>query len=219
MKLTFTKSVPEVPVGKYTAKFLGITLKEASGKLDEKGRPMPPAMTWDFQISEGECEGRTIDRLTGRTPTAKNGCGKMLAGITDTVLRDGDQIDLEQFIGKTYRITVEENGERTRLSDTPAPVRVWDGNGATASAAPGAGKAPPPKGPPPKPKGEPQDGSAWMLHDAATGEYVAKTAKEIREKVQAEQLNPADLWVYPNDGNDHSPVTAAEAGFKEPIPF
>lgn len=218
MKLTFTKSVPEVPVGKYTAKFLGITLKEASGKLDEKGRPMPPAMTWDFQIVGGECEGRTIDRLTGRIPTAKNGCGKMLAGVTDTVLRDGDQIDLEQFVGKSYRITVEENGERTRLSDTPAPVRIWDTNGAAPATA-NAGKSPPPKAPPAKPKGEPQDGSAWMMHDATTGEYLAKTAKEVKEHIQAGQIDPADLWVYPNDGTDHTPTTAAEAGFKEPIPF
>lgn len=126
MKMTYTKSQYEMPDGKYMAKFLGVSMKElAPGekpRLGEDGKPLPPAMTWDFEVVEGPNAGKRADKLTGRVPTAKSGCGKMLAAISDAILTDGQEIDLDLFVGKFYRITVVEN----RVSDNPAPVRVHD---------------------------------------------------------------------------------------------
>lgn len=212
MKMTFTKSQFDVPVGKYVAVFDGVTLKEPSGKLDEKGKPMPPGMTWDFTITQGEHAGKKVDRLTGRTPTPKSACGKMLAAISDEVLKDGAEIDLGQFYGKTYRITVEEgNGDRTRLSDSPAPVRMHD----TPAAPPAKG---PPK-PPAKPKAKPAADSKWMLHDPAAGEYVAKTGAEVEQFMDEHKFEAVAVFVYPDDGADHEPKTADAFGFTGHVPF
>lgn len=215
MKLTYTKSQFDVPVGKYTARFTGVTLKDPSGKLDEKGKPMPPGMTWDFTIVGGEHDGKQVDRLTGRTPTPKASCGKMLAAISDEVLKDGTEVDLGQFVGKLYRITVEEgNGDRTRLSDSPAPVRMYD------NAAAPAGKSPPkPPAPPSKPKAKPAADSRWMLHDPATGEYAAKTGAEVEKFLDEHKFEASAVWCYPDDGTEHEPKTADAFGFAGHIPF
>lgn len=214
MKMTFTKSQYDVPEGKYTARFTGVTLKDASGKLDEKGKPMPPAMTWDFVIVGGEHDGKQVDRLTGRTPTPKASCGKMLAAISDEVLKDGTEVDLGAFVGKLYRITVEaSNGDRTRLSDSPPPVRIYD----ERPASPPSGKSPPP--PPKKTVPKPAPNSKWMMHDAATGEYRAVEGSEVEDFMSKGSVLSEDLWVYPDDGKDHEPKTAKEHGFQGYIPF
>lgn len=122
VKMTFTKSAFEMPDGKYLAKFTGVTMRDATGQLDQKGQPMPPGMTWDFVIVEGDQAGKKADKLTGRQPTPKSACGKFLAAVSDTILKDGQEVDLGQFVGALYRITVMDN----RISDNPTPVRVYD---------------------------------------------------------------------------------------------
>ena len=126
MKMTYTKSAFEMPDGKYVAKFRGVTYREDrpgdKPRIGQDGNPLPPAMTWDFEIAEGPEAGKKCDKLTGRIPTPKSGCGKMLVAITDTILKDGAEVDLDQFVGKRYRITVLDN----RVSDNPAPTRLYD---------------------------------------------------------------------------------------------
>ncbi len=152
MQMTFQKSMYEMPDGKYLATFTGVTMKEPTGKLGNDGKPMGPAMTWDFQISEpGEHRGKKADKLTSRDPTPKSGCGKFLVAITDSVLKDGQTVDLTQFYGKTYRITIQEN----KISDNPAPVRVYDNATAPTGPAPATAPVSPPAaaptgGPPPR---------------------------------------------------------------------
>lgn len=135
MLMTYTKSQFEMPDGKYLAKFTGVTMRDdkpgEKPRVGNDGKPLPPAMTWDFVIVQGDHQGKKADKLTGRTPTPKSGCGKMLAAIADTVLKDGQQVDLGQFVGCLYRVTVEDN----RVSDSPAPVRVYDAS--AAQPAPG----------------------------------------------------------------------------------
>ncbi len=220
MKMTFTKSQFDVPVGKYLAQFDGVTLKEASGKLDEKGKPMPPAMTWDFTIIDGEHAGKKVDRLTGRMPTPKSACGKMLAAISDEVLRDGAEIDLGQFYGKTYRITVEEgNGDRTRLSDSPAPVRVYDTAG--AKAAPGQPSAARPRMGAAKPP-EPAPHTRWLCWDSTPdglGDWLPMTAKDFADYYQTNKVDPATIRVYPEGRSEAEAKPATEYGFPALLPY
>ncbi len=146
MKMTYQKSQFEMPDGKYAAKFLGVTMREATGMTDPKGNVLPPPMTWDFEITEaGEHKGKKADRMTGRQPTPKSACGKFLAAITDSVLRDGVEVDLQPFYGKLYRITVQEN----RVSDNPAPVLIHDGQSASVSPKAGPPSRPPSAAPAP----------------------------------------------------------------------
>lgn len=222
MKMTFTKTVPAVPVGKYTARFVGVQLKDSTGKVDEKGRPMPPPMTWNFVIVGGEHDGKEIDRLTGRLPTPKSACGKILAAIADEVLVDGAEIDLAPFVGKLYRITVEDGNSdgRTRLSDNPPPVRLYDNQPSANQSAPAAGKGPPPKkGPPPVAKPAPAPNSKWWMHDPDTGEYRQVEGSEVEDFAKAKNILAEDLWVYPDDGKEHEPKTAKDHGFTGFIPF
>lgn len=125
MKFVYTKSAFEMPDGKYLAKFLGCQMRDdkpgEKPRLGNDGNPLPPAMMWNFEIADGPERGKKSDKLTGRVPTPKSGCGKMLAAIADTILKDGQEIDIEPFIGQLYRVTILDN----RISDNPAPVRVY----------------------------------------------------------------------------------------------
>ena len=173
MKFTFTKSQFEMPDGKYLAKFLGVTLKELqpgeTPRLGMDGKPMPPAMTWDFEIIEGPTEkldpanvGKKADKLTGRIPTPRSGCGKMLAAIADTVLKDGIEVDIAHYVGKQYRITISEN----RVCENPGPVRVYDQNG--TAPAPAATAAPSTNG----------SGQRWDLSDGQN-KLADQTTEEV----------------------------------------
>lgn len=122
MDMVYTKSEFEMPDGKYLAEFLGVTMRDdppgSKPRIGQDGKPLPPAMTWDFRIVDGPEKGKRADKLTGRIPTPNSGCGKMLVCISDSVLKEGDRVNLDQFVGKIYRITIKEN----RVSDNPGPV-------------------------------------------------------------------------------------------------
>lgn len=175
MKMTFTKSAFEMPDGKYMARFVGTTLREPTGQLDQRGNPMPAGMTWDFEIVEpGENYGKKTDRLTGRQPTAKSACGKILAAITDAVLKDGQEVDLASCYGKYYRVTVVEN----RVSDSPAPVLV---SGYTPASGPVAAAAQAqtggPAAPPSAQSAAPSNRKFWFdLGGGKTEEFMEESA-------------------------------------------
>jgi hypothetical protein len=190
MKMTFTESQFEVPDGKYTAKFLGVTLREDKPgdkpRLGQDGKPLPPAMTWDFEIQDQPHMGKKVDKLTGRVPGPKNGCGKMLVAITDTILKSGAEIDTDQFIGKLYRITCQDS----RVSESPGPVLLHN-NGQTPSAP-----ALPREGPPAVEAGRAAllaAGNADELKAAWNGleGWVQKALVEVRDRQKAAIDNPA----------------------------
>jgi hypothetical protein len=102
MLLTVTSGGP--PTGSYAARFAGI--EETTH--DEFGA----GLRWKFEVTQGEQAGKVASRTTGLRPTAKNGCGKMLAGVLGRELRAGEQLDPHQFVGREYLIVVgpTENG-------------------------------------------------------------------------------------------------------------
>jgi hypothetical protein len=176
MKMTYQKNAYEMPDGKYVARFKGVTMREATGQLDQRGNPMPPGMTWDFEIVEGDQAGKKADKLTGRNPTPKSGCGKFLAAIADAVLTDGQEIDIGKFVDRIYRITIIEN----RVSDNPAPVLVHDYKPGSAPAAPSR-PAPPSKPAPPSGNGTAATNRKFWL-DCGNGqvdEFMEATAVDF----------------------------------------
>lgn len=202
MKMTFSKNAFEIPDGKYLAKFLGTTMREQTGQTDPKGRPLPPPMTWDFEVVEGDHLGKKLDRMTGRDPTPKSACGKFLAAVSDRVLKDGDEIDLNAYVGKLYRVTVQEN----RISDNPAPVRVYEDQ----PAANGGNGPPRPPGKPPAPpaKTEPK---FWVAIEEGK-DPVLMTHTEACQAVFTKGKDPATVMVC-RDGAD-TWETAQDAGIK-----
>jgi hypothetical protein len=67
-----------VPPGNYAAKFAGVE----SVTNDKYG----DGLRWKFAISQGPQSGQVASRVTGLTPSPKNGCGKMLSGLVGRAL-------------------------------------------------------------------------------------------------------------------------------------
>jgi hypothetical protein len=108
-----------IPVGSYTATFSGI---EAQPANTEKG--YGAGIRWKFAIDAGQYSGQSASRITGSSPTPKNGCGKMLGGLIGRALKEGEQIDPDSFIGKRYMLVVAASqGGGTRVEAVvPVPA-------------------------------------------------------------------------------------------------
>lgn len=212
MKMTYTKSQFEMPDGKYVAKFLGVTMREeeagAKPRLGQDGKPLPPAMTWDFEIVEGPEAGKRADKLTGRIASGKSGCAKMLAAVSDTILGDGVEVDLDRFVGKFYRITVQEN----RISDSPWPILLPpDYRPATAPNGRAAAPAAPPSGNGGTPNaGDPA--ARWDMSDGAAV-MLAQTSLEVQAFLTDGKIDAAKIRVKPAGAARELAKPANEYGF------
>jgi hypothetical protein len=96
-----TVSAGGVPVGNYTGTFAGV---EAQPENKEKG--YGAGLRWKWSIDGGPYTGQIVSRITGPTPSPKNGCGKVVAGLFGRALREGEQIDPDQCVGKRYMLVV-----------------------------------------------------------------------------------------------------------------
>src|SRR5262245_1403211 len=97
----FTVSSGGVPAGSYTGTFAGV---EPQPENKEKG--YPAGVRWKFTIDAGPHAGQTAGRVTGGTPSPKNGCGKLLSGLVGRGLKEGEQIDPGEFVGRRYMLVV-----------------------------------------------------------------------------------------------------------------
>jgi len=103
-----------VPVGSYTAKFAGIepTTSEQYGA----------GYRWKWEITAGAQAGQAASRTTGTTPTEKNGCGAMLRGLIGGELAVGQEIDIEQYIGRNYMLVVAATASGATRVEAIVPV-------------------------------------------------------------------------------------------------
>ena len=90
-----------VPVGSYTGTFAGI---EPQPEHKEKG--YGAGLRWKFTIDAGPQKGATASRITSLSPTPKNAAGKLLTGLLGRELKEGEQIDPDQFIGRRFMLVV-----------------------------------------------------------------------------------------------------------------
>lgn len=210
MKMTFTKSQYEMPDGKYLARFMGVTLRDATGQTGQDGKPLPPGMTWDFEIAEGESAGKKADKLTGRMPTPKSACGKFLAAIADTVLKDGVEVDIDNYRGKFYRITVIDN----RVSDSPPPVRVYQ------DAAPAGPQPPRPPAPPQVAAVDPPAADTkWDVY-GLSGKWEEMDARGVQKWIVDNSFHAEQVFVKPAGADQGAMQPAARFGFSsDPVPF
>lgn len=115
MKITWVKGVV-IPDGEYAANFLGV--KFWPPKAGGDGEAMPPAMSWDFEIRGGPYDGMRVGKFTGRVPTPRNGCGRMLVAVAGGPPRTGETFDSKKYAGRAYRVAVRDN----RVADDPPPT-------------------------------------------------------------------------------------------------
>lgn len=113
MKLTVSSG--GVPAGSYLSKFVGV---------ERITNDFGPGLVWQWEVVSGPHAGQKVTRITTVSPTPKNVCGKMLAGVIGKPLSAGEEIDLSACVGKNYLTVVAETdrgGSRVE-SVTSAPV-------------------------------------------------------------------------------------------------
>ena len=109
MKMTVTTGGDPVPVGGYEAAFAG---------LEQTEHPeVGPGVAWRFRILTGDQRDRIATRVTGESPSLKNAAGRLLSAITGAALAAGQEVDLQEFVGREFMISVEPSpsGQGTRV--------------------------------------------------------------------------------------------------------
>lgn len=100
-----------VPAGMYPqAILIGVHEQPA-----DPVRGYEAGVRWVFEIANGPYRGLKTGRITGRNPTPRNACGRMLAGLTGQPLDMSGDTDLGQLIGRPYAVVVagtESGGTR-----------------------------------------------------------------------------------------------------------
>jgi hypothetical protein len=200
-------------VGQHVAKFLGVSdLPEANPpRMGNDGKPMGPAMAWEFEIVQGPDAGKVAGRITGKSPTAKNMAGRFLAAVTGQYLKPGVSIDLTPFVGRLYTITVEPNGQKTRLAEVPAPTPYHGGQPAS-SPAPSAG-GPPPRRNAPSPA-KPATGPAFYFLDTnPDADPVKVPTAELRTHLATHKLDGRSVLACPDGGSEWKALADHDVSF------
>jgi hypothetical protein len=132
--MILTVTTGGLPPGTYMAKFSRV---EATRHAE-----FGDGMRWVFGVAQGPLTGQETSRVTGPTPTARNGCGRILAGIVGRELQPGETIDPASYIGRDYIVVVQsaEGGGSRVETVVPTPTA---GSG-TMPQQPMPSVAPPP---------------------------------------------------------------------------
>jgi hypothetical protein len=115
MSIILKVSAGGVPAGSYLARFAAV--ETTSNEFGE-------GLKWVFEVTNGPSKGAKTSRITSQSPTLKNSCGKMLAGITGRTLAPEESVDIDAFLGKTYLVVVvlTDSGATRIDSVSPPPV-------------------------------------------------------------------------------------------------
>jgi hypothetical protein len=115
-RFSFKKNNDSVPVGKFRARFLEVE--------DTTHPEFGAGVAWKFKILDGPQKGQVTSRVTSPEPTRKNSCGAMIRSLAGGRVDEGAEIDVDQFIGREYLITVGENstGTGTRVENVMPAV-------------------------------------------------------------------------------------------------
>lgn len=91
-----------VPAGNYTLRFTGTEEVPPNEKLG-----YPAGKRWKFTVTDGPQVGQTTSRITTSDATARNACGKFLVAMLGHLPKEGDNVDLDQFVGKKFSAVVQ----------------------------------------------------------------------------------------------------------------
>ena len=98
------------PRGLYRGKFLAVEATEHS----EYGE----GLKFVFEVAGGEHAGEIATRITSPSPTTKNACGRMIAGISGEPLAVGAKVDLSPHVGEEFLLQIDDtqSGNGTRIT-------------------------------------------------------------------------------------------------------
>jgi hypothetical protein len=199
MRMKMRDSKFGAPAGVYQGEFLGCSEFKGDGKprFGRDGKPMPPAMEWQFRITGGDHDGQIVGRLTAQEPTTRNSCGVLLAGLVGRVVAPDEEVEVDLYRGQTYQIVIspsKEDPERTYVTQI---IRTKPANGPAPPAA-----APPPPPPaaapaaPPAPAKQtaPDAEPEYWLSDGS-GEVKRATGTFIRSLIRDQGVDAGSLQV------------------------
>jgi hypothetical protein len=63
-------------------------------------------LRFKFRIDAGPFAGRLVSRITTPAPSPNNACGKILGGLAGHSLKEGEQIDPDEFVNRQYMVVV-----------------------------------------------------------------------------------------------------------------
>ena len=86
----------EVPAGDYEGAFVDVAKKDFGHG---------PKYQWQFRVTSGEYEGKTLSGFTGIEPTTANKLGRFLAWLAgQNAPSAGLSVDPSDYIGRTYTL-------------------------------------------------------------------------------------------------------------------
>jgi hypothetical protein len=146
------------PVGVYRGPFQGTRQFQPDGqpRVGRDGKPLGPAIQWEWQIDDGPQCGQVIGRITSPEPTTKNACGALLSGLVGRTLRPDEEVRPEDYVGQLYEIVVSQsrdNPDRTYVTQVRPLNPLLASRSVSTKFAPSPPAPPPPSvaGPPPPP--------------------------------------------------------------------
>jgi hypothetical protein len=92
----------QLAIGTHKATFRQLETTETS-----KGK----AYRWHFETLDGKKVNELSDRE--HPPTPANKTGRFLQALAGKMLKGGDQIDPDSYVGKTYLLIVQPKGDKT----------------------------------------------------------------------------------------------------------
>jgi hypothetical protein len=199
MKMTYGKSpfAISVPAGWYTAKFIGVVEREPI-KDDKFGRGSVERMAWKFEITDGPRRGETIEQESGRVPSPKSTCARIVAGLSGGKIAVGDEVDPDYYVGKLYKLKVSVNPNSDKGNLHVSDIEPLDG--LPSSAPPAAAAA------------TTTNGDCYWI-DSGNAGVTKGTSEDVRHLIFSGGYKAADLQIRRVGENDWKP--ASEFGFED----
>lgn len=213
MNMQASKTLIEIPAGRYVARFAGTEEREAF-KDSKFGASDAPRMGWLFEVVEGVEKGKKISQESGTAAVPRSTAARMLAGLLGRQVTIGESVDTDTLIGRVYSVKVAVNPDSDKGNLYIADLEPQQGAAPTSHApAPAANGAPKP---PARKSAAPQSKRFWFAPSDAA-EPTLMTFNEAQKAIVDGSLNPALVEVCPEGESEYRP--AVQFGFKDTIPF
>ncbi len=189
-----------LPVGRYTARFLGTEARQPiqGGQFGNDGEPR---MAFIWEVTLGEHAGERIIQETGTAPSPKSECARMLLGLTGRELQVREQVDTDTYLNRLYTVKVAVNPKsdkgRLHVGDlepaTNGSGRLQGGQPAPAGAP--AGKPPPPPRRATQVTAAAPAGARFFVDHESVAFDESKSADEVAALIQQYGCKAAELPV------------------------
>ena len=83
-------------------------------------------LRFNFQLLDEQYQSRKLSILTGDTPSNSNKLGRILTAMYGREIADGESIELDELIGKEFRIKAENRIVRGKSYSNVSEVSLRD---------------------------------------------------------------------------------------------